>query len=107
MLFRPNPSLGLPIYLQLMEHVKHAVERVRASRWSVHGNRRRLRADVEGYTGTEGHRTGASEVRGTGSAKGLYNVRSAGIIADRAAQRVELRITRARRRGQNGQVHKP
>src|SRR5947199_6779107 len=26
MLFRPNPSLGVPIYLQLMEHVKHAVE---------------------------------------------------------------------------------
>jgi len=26
MLFRPNPSLGLPIYLQLMEQVKHAIE---------------------------------------------------------------------------------
>src|SRR5215470_9316711 len=26
MLFKPNPSLGLPIYLQLMEQVKHAVE---------------------------------------------------------------------------------
>jgi len=26
MLFRPNPSLGVPIYLQLMEQVKHAVE---------------------------------------------------------------------------------
>src|SRR5436853_7469599 len=25
MLFRPNPSLGVPIYLQLMEQVKHAV----------------------------------------------------------------------------------
>jgi GntR family transcriptional regulator len=25
-LFRPNPSLGVPIYLQLMEQVKHAVE---------------------------------------------------------------------------------
>jgi len=26
MLFRPNPSLGVPIYLQLMEQIKHAVE---------------------------------------------------------------------------------
>ena len=26
MLFRPNPSLGVPIYLQLMEQVKHGVE---------------------------------------------------------------------------------
>src|SRR5881392_3017410 len=26
MLFRPNPALGTPIYLQLMEQVKHAVE---------------------------------------------------------------------------------
>lgn len=26
MLFRPNPSSGVPIYLQLMEQVKHAVE---------------------------------------------------------------------------------
>ena len=26
MLFRPNPSLGAPIYLQLMEQVKHAIE---------------------------------------------------------------------------------
>jgi GntR family transcriptional regulator len=26
MLFRPNPSSGAPIYLQLMEQVKHAVE---------------------------------------------------------------------------------
>ena len=26
MLFKPNPSLGVPIYLQLMEQVKHAVE---------------------------------------------------------------------------------
>ena len=26
MLFRPNPSLGVPIYLQLMEQVKHAIE---------------------------------------------------------------------------------
>ena len=25
-LFRPNPSSGVPIYLQLMEQVKHAVE---------------------------------------------------------------------------------
>src|SRR5215510_5069391 len=25
-LLRPNPSLGVPIYLQLMEQVKHAVE---------------------------------------------------------------------------------
>jgi GntR family transcriptional regulator len=25
-LFKPNPSLGVPIYLQLMEQVKHAVE---------------------------------------------------------------------------------
>jgi GntR family transcriptional regulator len=26
MLLRPNPSLGVPIYLQLMEQIKHAVE---------------------------------------------------------------------------------
>lgn len=26
MLFRPNPSSGVPVYLQLMEQVKHAVE---------------------------------------------------------------------------------
>ncbi len=26
MLFRPNPSSGVPIYLQLMEQVKHAIE---------------------------------------------------------------------------------
>jgi len=26
MLIRPNPSLGVPIYLQLMEQVKHAIE---------------------------------------------------------------------------------
>src|SRR5580765_2328248 len=26
MIFRPNPSSGVPIYLQLMEQVKHAVE---------------------------------------------------------------------------------
>src|SRR5438128_3216313 len=26
MLFRPNPSLGVPIYLQLMEQVKHGIE---------------------------------------------------------------------------------
>jgi GntR family transcriptional regulator len=26
MLFKPNPSLGVPIYLQLMEQVKHAIE---------------------------------------------------------------------------------
>ena len=26
MLFRPNPASGVPIYLQLMEQVKHAVE---------------------------------------------------------------------------------
>jgi GntR family transcriptional regulator len=26
MLFRPNPSLAVPIYLQLMEQVKHAIE---------------------------------------------------------------------------------
>jgi len=26
MLFRPNPSSGVPIYLQLMEQVKHAVD---------------------------------------------------------------------------------
>jgi GntR family transcriptional regulator len=26
LLFRPNPSLGVPIYLQLMEQIKHAVE---------------------------------------------------------------------------------
>jgi GntR family transcriptional regulator len=25
-LFRPNPALGVPIYLQLMEQVKHAIE---------------------------------------------------------------------------------
>ena len=25
-LFRPNPSLGVPIYLQLMEQVKHSIE---------------------------------------------------------------------------------
>ena len=25
-LFKPNPSLGAPIYLQLMEQVKHAIE---------------------------------------------------------------------------------
>jgi GntR family transcriptional regulator len=25
-LFKPNPSLGVPIYLQLMEQVKHAIE---------------------------------------------------------------------------------
>jgi GntR family transcriptional regulator len=25
-IFRPNPSLGVPIYLQLMEQVKHAIE---------------------------------------------------------------------------------
>src|SRR5262245_24031069 len=25
MIFRPNPSLGVPIYLQLMEQVKHAI----------------------------------------------------------------------------------
>jgi len=25
-MFRPNPSLGVPIYLQLMEQVKHAIE---------------------------------------------------------------------------------
>jgi GntR family transcriptional regulator len=25
-LFRPNPSSGVPIYLQLMEQVKHAIE---------------------------------------------------------------------------------
>ena len=24
--FRPNPTLGVPIYLQLMEQVKHAIE---------------------------------------------------------------------------------
>src|SRR5436309_2649973 len=28
MLFRTNPSLGVPIYLQLMEQVKHAIETV-------------------------------------------------------------------------------
>src|SRR3981189_138811 len=27
MIFRPNPTLGVPIYLQLMEQVKHAIER--------------------------------------------------------------------------------
>ena len=26
MLFKPNPSLEVPIYLQLMEQVKHAIE---------------------------------------------------------------------------------
>src|SRR2546422_7977896 len=26
MLLRPNPSTGVPIYLQLMEQVKHAIE---------------------------------------------------------------------------------
>src|SRR4029453_756886 len=26
MLFRPNPSSGVPIYLQLMEQVKHSIE---------------------------------------------------------------------------------
>src|SRR5216110_3521387 len=26
MLLRPNPSLGVPIYLQLMEQVKHSIE---------------------------------------------------------------------------------
>ena len=26
MIFRPNPWLGVPIYLQLMEQVKHAIE---------------------------------------------------------------------------------
>ena len=26
MIFRPNPSLGVPMYLQLMEQVKHAIE---------------------------------------------------------------------------------
>ena len=26
MIFRPNPSLGVPIYLQLMEQVKHQIE---------------------------------------------------------------------------------
>ena len=26
MLLRPNPSSGVPIYLQLMEQVKHAIE---------------------------------------------------------------------------------
>jgi GntR family transcriptional regulator len=26
MLFRPNPSSGVPIYLQLIEQVKHAIE---------------------------------------------------------------------------------
>ena len=26
MLFRPNPATGVPIYLQLMEQVKHAIE---------------------------------------------------------------------------------
>src|SRR6185503_7938015 len=26
MLFRPNPSSGVPIYLQLMEQVQHAIE---------------------------------------------------------------------------------
>jgi GntR family transcriptional regulator len=31
MIFRTNPSLGVPIYLQLMEQVKHAIE-IRALR---------------------------------------------------------------------------
>ncbi len=26
MMFRPNPALGVPIYLQLIEQVKHAIE---------------------------------------------------------------------------------
>ena len=26
MILKPNPSLGVPIYLQLMEQVKHAIE---------------------------------------------------------------------------------
>ena len=26
MLLKPNPSLGVPIYLQLMEQIKHAIE---------------------------------------------------------------------------------
>src|SRR2546422_1831077 len=26
LMFRPNPSSGVPIYLQLMEQVKHAIE---------------------------------------------------------------------------------
>ena len=26
MIFRPNPALGVPIYVQLMEQVKHAIE---------------------------------------------------------------------------------
>ena len=26
MLFRPNPSSGVPVYLQLMEQIKHAIE---------------------------------------------------------------------------------
>ena len=26
MIFRPNPALGVPIYLQLMEQVKHGIE---------------------------------------------------------------------------------
>ena len=26
MIFKPNPSLGVPIYLQIMEQVKHAIE---------------------------------------------------------------------------------
>ena len=26
MLFRPNPSSGVPIYLQLMEQIKHSIE---------------------------------------------------------------------------------
>src|SRR5215475_10436526 len=26
MLFRPNPSSGVPIYLQLMEQIKHGIE---------------------------------------------------------------------------------
>ena len=26
MIFRPNPALGVPIYLQLMEQIKHAIE---------------------------------------------------------------------------------
>ena len=26
MIIKPNPSLGVPIYLQLVEQVKHAIE---------------------------------------------------------------------------------
>ena len=32
MLFRPNPSSGVPIYLQLMEQVKHASKPARCGR---------------------------------------------------------------------------